>query len=78
MYLQFLQTDLQELMEDINLQTLRGMWFLHDAVPAHCAGVVRDYLNERSSQRWIGRMVSFAGHRIHQTEHHAIIFYGVT
>jgi len=25
MYLQFLQTDLQELMEDINLQTLRGM-----------------------------------------------------
>jgi len=53
MYLQFLQTDLQELMEDINLQTFRGMWFQHDG--AHCAGVVRDYLNERFSQRWIGR-----------------------
>jgi len=55
MYLQFLQTDLQELIEDINLQTLRGMWFQHDGAPAHYAGVVRDYLNERFSQRWIGR-----------------------
>jgi len=55
MYLQFLQTDLQELMEDINLQTLRGMWFQYDGAPAHCAGIVRDYLNERFSQRWIGR-----------------------
>jgi len=54
MYLQFLQTDLQELMEDVNLQSLRGIWFQHDGVPAHCAGV-RDYLNERFSQRWIGR-----------------------
>jgi len=41
-------------MEDINLQTLRGMWFQHDGVPAHCAGVVRDYSNERFF-RWIGR-----------------------
>jgi len=31
---------LQELMEDINLQTLRGMWFQHDDAPAHCAGIV--------------------------------------
>jgi len=34
MYLQFLQTDLQELMEDINLRTLKGMWFQHDGAPA--------------------------------------------
>jgi len=40
-------------MEDINLQTLRGMWFQHDGASAHCAGVVRDYSNERFSQRWI-------------------------
>ena len=44
MYLQFLQTDLQELMKDINLQTLRDMWFQHDGAPAHYAGVVREYL----------------------------------
>jgi len=42
-------------MEDINLQTLRGMWFQYDGAPAHYAGVVRDYSNERFSQRWIGR-----------------------
>jgi len=42
-------------MEDINLRTLRGMWFQHDGALAHCASVVRDYLNERFSQRWIRR-----------------------
>jgi len=37
-------------MEDINLQILRGM------VPTRWhTVVVRDYLNERFSQRWIGR-----------------------
>jgi len=46
---------LQELMEDINLQTLRGIWFQHDGAPVHCASVVRNYSNERFSQRWIGR-----------------------
>jgi len=43
-------------MEDINLQTFRGtLWFQHDGALAHCAGIVRDYSNERFSQRWIGR-----------------------
>jgi len=51
----FLFVLLQELMEDINLQTLRGMWFQHDGALAHCAGVVRDYSNERFFQRWIGK-----------------------
>jgi len=47
-------------MEDINLQTLRGIWFQHDGTPAHCAGVVRDYSNERFSQRWIGKTNIFS------------------
>ena len=55
MYLQFLQNDLLGLIEDINLQTRRDMWFQHDSAPAHSAGVVRDYLNERFPQRWVDR-----------------------
>ncbi|KYN29042.1 hypothetical protein ALC57_01533 [Trachymyrmex cornetzi] len=44
--LQFLQNDLLGLLEDINLQTRRDMWFQHNGAPAHSAGVARDCLNE--------------------------------
>jgi len=42
-------------MENIHLQTLKGMWFQHDGAPAYCADVIRDYSNKKFSQRWIGR-----------------------
>jgi hypothetical protein len=31
------------------------MWFMHDGAPAHFDRVVRDHLNERFHERWIGR-----------------------
>lgn len=54
-YHQFLQYELQGLMENINLRTVREMWFQHDGAPPHYAGSVRDYLDESFHRRWIGR-----------------------
>lgn len=55
MYLQFLQNDLPELLEDVPLQTRRRMWFLHDGATPHYARVVTDFLNTMFPNRWIGR-----------------------
>lgn len=51
----FLQNDLQTLLEDVPLSTYREMWFQQDGCPAHYARPVRDYLNTEYPGRWIGR-----------------------
>lgn len=54
-YLNFLRDDLNTLLEDIDLETRRLMWYQHDGAPPHYARVVRNYLNQEFPDRWIGR-----------------------
>lgn len=54
-YLTFLQNELDGILEDVNIQTLRDMWLQHDGAPPHFARQVRSHLNERFPNRWIGR-----------------------
>jgi len=53
MYLQFLQNNLFELLENINLGSRERMCFQHDDAPPHRAAIVRVYLHQRYSERWI-------------------------
>lgn len=54
-YLNFLREDLNILLEDIDLETRRSMWYQHDGAPPHYGRIVRDYLNQAFPDRWIGR-----------------------
>lgn len=51
----FLRDDLPELLEDVDLDIRRRMWMQLDGAPAHYHGNVRDGLNRRFPNRWIGR-----------------------
>lgn len=55
-YLQFLQNQLQILLEDEPLAIRQGMWLQNDGCPAHYAVQVRNYLNDAYPNRWIGRL----------------------
>lgn len=55
LYLQFLQNNLQQLLEDVPLATRRNMWFMHDGAPPHFSIAVRQFLNNAYPNRWIGR-----------------------
>ena len=55
MYLNFLQNDLPLLLEDIDLETRQNLWYQQDEAPPHFRLTVREYLNERFEDRWIGR-----------------------
>lgn len=54
-YLHFLTTDLNELLDDVPLNTRNKMWFMQDGAPAHYTIQVREFLNEAYPNRWIGR-----------------------
>lgn len=54
-YLQFLINDLPKLLENVDLHTRVRMWFQQDGAPPHYARIVRDYLNIRFTNQWIGR-----------------------
>ncbi|KAJ1531324.1 hypothetical protein ONE63_000008 [Megalurothrips usitatus] len=56
MYLEFLQTTLEDMLEEVlPLDLWRDMWFQQDGCPAHWALAVRAYLDARFPGRWIGR-----------------------
>lgn len=55
MYLNFLQNDLPELLENVPLHTRRNLWIQHDGAPPHFCVPVRDFLNQHYPNRWIGR-----------------------
>jgi hypothetical protein len=42
-------------MEDVPLETKRGISFEHDGAPPHFGRQDTDYLNQRYENRWIGR-----------------------
>lgn len=54
-YLNFIQNELPNLLQDIDLARREGMWFMHDGAPAHFALNVRHFLNDNYQNRWIGR-----------------------
>ena len=51
----FLNEVLPELLENVPLADIRGMWFQHDGVSAHFAVAVRQLLDARYPNRWVGR-----------------------
>lgn len=54
-YLNFLQHELQGLLEDVPVNIRRQMYYQHDGAPAHFARQVKQHLDETFPGRWIGR-----------------------
>lgn len=54
-YLNFLQYDLAQLLQNVPPVLRENMWLQHDGAPAHFALDVRRYLNQEFEGRWIGR-----------------------
>lgn len=54
-YFNFLQNELQDLLEDLPLNIRMQMYYQHDGAPAHFARQVRQHLDEMFPGRWIGR-----------------------
>lgn len=54
-YLEFLRNELDNLLWDVPLATLRHMWMQHDGAPAHSARQVQLFLDQHFANRWIGR-----------------------
>jgi hypothetical protein len=54
-YLDFLNRQLEDLLEDVPLDVVRRVWFMHDGAPAHYSERVRQFLNNNYGNQWIGR-----------------------
>lgn len=50
-----MSNQLNELLEEVPLNVVRRMWFLHNSAPPHFSLVARQYLTERFANQWIGR-----------------------
>ena len=55
LYLNFLQTQLGEFLEDVPINLRQNMFFMQDGAPPHFFIPVRNYLNTNFPGRWIGR-----------------------
>jgi hypothetical protein len=45
----------KKIRDNIPLSDLNNIWFQHDGAPAHSSYAVRDFLDDRFPQKWIGR-----------------------
>lgn len=54
-YRDFLQNDLETMLEDVPLATIQNMWFMHDGAPPHFSITARRYLNRKFPNHWVGR-----------------------
>jgi hypothetical protein len=54
-YLEFLESELGNLLDDVPLQHRQRMIFQHDGAPPHYGVNVRRWLNVNFPERWIGR-----------------------
>lgn len=54
-YLHFLENELPEQLEIVNLHIRQNMWYLQDGAPPHYSLQVRQCLSRRFPGRWIGR-----------------------
>lgn len=60
-YLDFLENDFEEMFDDnIPLSIREKIYFMQDGAPAHYSLTVREYLEERFPQKWIGRAGTIA------------------
>jgi len=53
-YLNLLENDLEEALDNLPIAEVRNCWFQQDGAPAHNALIVREYLSDRFPRRWIG------------------------
>ena len=53
-YLDFLQNQLQNFLDDVPLEIIRRLCFQQDGAPPHYAAIVRDFLDQEYVNRWIG------------------------
>lgn len=53
-YSAFLNEALPELLENVPVSNRRGMWFQQDGAPSHFVIAVRQLLDSRYPNRWIG------------------------
>jgi transposase len=58
-YLNFLQNELENFLDELPLQQRFSMWYMQDGAPPHAHRAVVEYLNNRFPQRWIGRRGPF-------------------
>ncbi|KOC60704.1 hypothetical protein WH47_07447, partial [Habropoda laboriosa] len=54
-YLHFLQTYLTDILDNMELEERRNMWFQQDGAPPHYMSAVKSWLNENFRNKWIGR-----------------------
>jgi hypothetical protein len=54
-YTHFLENDLRNGVEPVDIQLRHEMWFMHDGGPAHFSRQVRAFLDVTNPDRWIGR-----------------------
>jgi hypothetical protein len=53
-YANILQDELPALLENVPPQTRQQMYYQHDGAPPHFSRVIRQYLNDKFSNQWIG------------------------
>jgi len=53
-YANFLQDELPALSENVPVQTQRQMYYQHDAALPYFSQVIRQYLNHKFPNQWIG------------------------
>jgi len=54
-YANFLQDELPAILDNISLQIRRQIYYQHDGVQPHFSQVVRQYLDHKFPNQWIGR-----------------------
>ncbi|OXU18325.1 hypothetical protein TSAR_009497 [Trichomalopsis sarcophagae] len=54
-YLNLIENELPILLEHVDMNTRYRMWLQQDGAPPHYARIVRNFLNDRFPNRWIGR-----------------------
>lgn len=54
-YLEMLRNEVEEMLDDVPLNILRQCYWQLDGAPPHFEIHVRQYLNEKFGERWIGR-----------------------
>lgn len=53
-YLNLLSNEIEEALDTLPLAVTQNCWFQQDGAPAHNSRIVREYLNQRFENRWIG------------------------
>ena len=54
-YLNFLETEIGEFLDDMVLEERQNLWFQHDGCPAHSTRNVSQWLNRTFPNKWLGR-----------------------